>query len=493
MTSARRDAVTRRQSPDRPPVFASTRTSVMRGGLVDRLDHVDQRQRGDGDAGQRLHLDAGAVGGAHRGAQIAPRRRRPRGRPRRRGWRSGGTAGPGRASAWRPGCRRSGRRRARRPWARRRRAAAATTSAGQQDAPGRGRGAGRDVLAATTSTMRAAPASSRWVSSSPRACSGDALDGTEDDIAPRRRRSTRGDVLGHDDEGVGRGQRRRPGASPAPPTGRDDVAPVARRRSSTAGELPLRPAGEVQSLRGDGVAPVGRCSGSTPSIRRSTGRTNTSNETYGADRVAGQREDRRAGRGRWCRSPAACPAASRPGRSVTVPEPGEHLLDDVVGADADPAAGDHQVGADQLVLDRVQQQARRRRGTMPTRKAMAPGLARGGGEDVGVASRGSGPAAAACPGSTSSLPVDRTTTRGRGRTTHPVAADRGEQAELPRPEPRAGRAAPTSPACTSSPAAPDVPRRPRRPAVMATRGQPAVGPLDRDDGVGAAPAAARRS
>ena len=36
---------------------ASTRTSVMRRRRVDRLDHVDQRQAGDGHAGQRLHLD----------------------------------------------------------------------------------------------------------------------------------------------------------------------------------------------------------------------------------------------------------------------------------------------------------------------------------------------------------------------------------------------------------------------------------------------------
>ena len=38
------------------------------GGRVDRLDHVDQGEAGDRDAGQRLHLDAGAVGGPHRRA-----------------------------------------------------------------------------------------------------------------------------------------------------------------------------------------------------------------------------------------------------------------------------------------------------------------------------------------------------------------------------------------------------------------------------------------
>ena len=34
-----------RQVPDRPPVFASTRTSVIDAPLVDRLDHVDDGQR----------------------------------------------------------------------------------------------------------------------------------------------------------------------------------------------------------------------------------------------------------------------------------------------------------------------------------------------------------------------------------------------------------------------------------------------------------------
>ena len=67
---------------------------------------------------------------------------------RRRGSRSGGTAGSGRACAWPPGCRRCARRRGRRPWARRRRAAAPTTSARDEHPAGRGRRPHGHVLAA---------------------------------------------------------------------------------------------------------------------------------------------------------------------------------------------------------------------------------------------------------------------------------------------------------------------------------------------------------
>ena len=42
------------------------------GVLVDGLDHVDEREGGDGDRGERLHLDAGAVGGAHDGPDVDP-------------------------------------------------------------------------------------------------------------------------------------------------------------------------------------------------------------------------------------------------------------------------------------------------------------------------------------------------------------------------------------------------------------------------------------
>ena len=59
-----RAPVTGVQSPFLPPVFVSTRMRADDGARVDRLGHVDERQAGDGDGGERLHLDAGAVGGA---------------------------------------------------------------------------------------------------------------------------------------------------------------------------------------------------------------------------------------------------------------------------------------------------------------------------------------------------------------------------------------------------------------------------------------------
>src|SRR3954463_16033784 len=38
--------------------------------LVHRLDHVDERQGGDGHAGERLHLDPGAVRRPHGGGDV---------------------------------------------------------------------------------------------------------------------------------------------------------------------------------------------------------------------------------------------------------------------------------------------------------------------------------------------------------------------------------------------------------------------------------------
>ena len=67
------------------------------------------------------------------------------------------------------------------------------------------------------------------------------------------------------------------------------------------------------------------------------------------------------------RSPAACRAASRPPPNQTVPSGAQRLLDHVVVALADAAAGDHEVGADQLVAAARRGTRAGSSGTMPTR------------------------------------------------------------------------------------------------------------------------------
>ena len=128
-----------RQSPDRPPLFATTRTAVISLVRSTALTMSTSARAGDRDAGQRLHLDAGAVRGAHRGARCPPRRRPPSRSTRTpctaTGCASGTSSGVRLA---RLDARRAGRRRARRPSARPRRAAAATTSAEHEHPPGRG-------------------------------------------------------------------------------------------------------------------------------------------------------------------------------------------------------------------------------------------------------------------------------------------------------------------------------------------------------------------
>ena len=48
-----------RRAPERPPLFAQQADALDPHAAVDRLDHVVDRQAGDRDGGQRLHLDAG--------------------------------------------------------------------------------------------------------------------------------------------------------------------------------------------------------------------------------------------------------------------------------------------------------------------------------------------------------------------------------------------------------------------------------------------------
>ena len=63
-------ASSRLQSPDRPPDLVSTRTSVMTAPLSTALTMSTTVSAGDRDGGEGLHLDAGAVGGAHGGDDL---------------------------------------------------------------------------------------------------------------------------------------------------------------------------------------------------------------------------------------------------------------------------------------------------------------------------------------------------------------------------------------------------------------------------------------
>ena len=53
-----------RQSPDLPPRFSIEAHALDAHAAVDRLGHVVDREAGDGDGGQRLHLDAGRADAA---------------------------------------------------------------------------------------------------------------------------------------------------------------------------------------------------------------------------------------------------------------------------------------------------------------------------------------------------------------------------------------------------------------------------------------------
>ena len=115
--AGRASHVGRVQRPVLPPSLRSTRMSIQARGRVHGLDHVEQGERGDADRGQRLHLHAGAVGGAHRGRQpdLAL--------PDREVDVDAGQgqlddiAGSGRWCVWRPVPRPPGRSRGRHPWA----------------------------------------------------------------------------------------------------------------------------------------------------------------------------------------------------------------------------------------------------------------------------------------------------------------------------------------------------------------------------------------
>ena len=151
----------RRQSPLRPPDLASTRTSVITAARSIALIMSITVRPATADRGQGLHLHASPVGGPdrrgdlhavvdHLGCDLHAAERTADGR-----------AGSGPGSSSPPGCRRSGRRPARRPWAPTRPAGRPRTRRCSSTRP-----AAVAVRAVTalpeTSTIRASPVALRW-------------------------------------------------------------------------------------------------------------------------------------------------------------------------------------------------------------------------------------------------------------------------------------------------------------------------------------------
>ena len=185
---------------------------------------------------------------------------------------------------------------------------------------------------------------------------------------------------------------------------------------------------------------------------------------HGAHRVARQREHRGLVARRATPKPCGLPGLHRHlVEGHRSPPRRQHLLDRVVGAGADPAGGDDRVGAQQLALEGLAEQARRRRAPRPTRKGTAPQLAQGRGEHDRVAVHD-------LPEARAGARLDQLVAGGQhhhpglGHHGHPGDSDRGEQADL------AGRRA----ACR--PAAPRRRRaRPRRRRARAGRRRPPGG------------------
>ena len=133
-----------------------------RGGLVEALHHVDDREGGDRDGGEGLHLDAGAVGGAHGRLDLDARRRRSSRSttaPCTPMTCASGSRSGVRLAAWMPAIRATA---STSPFGTVPSRSAATTSAEQRTNP-RAVAARTVGCLAVTSTMRAWPASSRCV------------------------------------------------------------------------------------------------------------------------------------------------------------------------------------------------------------------------------------------------------------------------------------------------------------------------------------------
>ena len=258
------------------------------------------------------------------------------------------------------------------------------------------------------------------------------------------------DVLGHDDQRVGVRPGRRPGASPGRRPGRTTYRPSSTVEPRRAANWRL-PGGRAQRLGRTTARTVGRWQrlDARASVRI-TGRTNTSNETNALTGLPGRVKIGVAS-GPIVPKPCGMPGLHRHLVERDGAEPASTSLTDVVRADADPAGGDD-AGRRGPAGPRACRAARRgSSGDDADPVGDGAGLAGGGGqrEAVGV---GDLPGPERLAGSTSSLPVDRTTTRGRGRHDDAAAADRGEQRRSAPAPSRCRRRAPGRPAATSSPA-----------------------------------------
>ena len=210
----------------------------------------------------------------------------------------------------------------------------------------------------------------------------------------------------------------------------------------------VRPLALGRAERGRRSPPHGpRGSAGRPRIFRSAGRTKTMNDTKDDTGLPGQREERNLvlthhaealGHARLHRDAVETDRAKG----------AERLLDRLVGSHGDAAAGDHDIGPQELRVELVEEPGRRRRhdpGPVP-----APGLADGGDQGVAVGLpdlagpgacrarrarppwRSPRPAAGAVPAPGGGRPRPRTPS-----CAGPMAVPAGST---------------TSPACTSSPA-----------------------------------------
>ena len=294
-----------------------------------------------------------------------------------------------------------------------------TTAARDEHPAGRRRGAGGDVLGRDVDHPRrprlvhvgqpvhgAHPCAGLG-----RFCRGIRSRGRAAAPSPSLPVATVGDVLGHHDRARWTCARSPIRCEPCPPTGVTAPSSLHSARTNCR-----RPSGErmswVSRARTGSVGDTGRAA-----HHRAEGRQHEHLEgEVRRHRVAGQREDRDPG----LAVPADEAEALRLARLHRDPaEPHgaqrrERLLDHVVVALRHAARGDHQVGADELVGQRVEE----RRGLVgddadPVGESRRPrGRPRRAGRSC---RRRSSRGPAASPRSRSSEPVEMTTTRGRGR------------------------------------------------------------------------------
>ena len=319
----------RDQSPDLPPDLVTMRTSVITARLSTAFTMSITVSAGDRDRGQRLHLDAGAVGGAHGRGDLdgvvgdrevdGDRRDRERVAQRDQRRRLLGAHDPGepgdgeRVALGHAGA-----------------AQQATTSAETSTRPAAT--ASRAVTSLPdTSTIRAAPDSSTWVSRSIGPPSELLVERQHGHLSRRRRPRSR--------PRAPRSARRTSARSPImcepwPPTGVTASRAVDDRRLPRANCR--RPSGERSAWVSRARPPrAGRTGGRPISLRM-----RRQHELLEGDvrrhRVAGQREDRDVASSPTVPKPCGLPGCIATPPNQTVPERRERLLDHVVVAHARP-------------------------------------------------------------------------------------------------------------------------------------------------------------